>query len=131
MNLMDRYLEQTTFASYEDFAQNLRILVPDNFNFAYDIIDEYARLEPDRLALVWCDDHGGDRRFTFMELKRTVRRTSSGMLKRQVLLLPPWKPLYWWVVPGLAGWITTRKRQMSPHPGPDPPVCPTLPMTIP
>jgi acetyl-CoA synthetase len=81
MNLMDRYLERTSFTSYEDFAQNLRILVPGNFNFAYDVIDEYARLEPERLALVWCDDHGGDMRFTFTEMKRLSDKAANLLVR--------------------------------------------------
>lgn len=70
MNLMDRYLEQTTYASYEDFAQNLRILVPDNFNFAFDIIDEYARLEPDRFRI-------GKNRCRIYPLHKPVDRKGS------------------------------------------------------
>ncbi|NLX63807.1 MAG: AMP-binding protein [Clostridiaceae bacterium] len=77
MNLAHRYLEKETFTSYEDFAQNLKIKVPENFNFAYDIIDEYARLEPERLALVWCDDHGEERYFTFADLKFWSDKTAN------------------------------------------------------
>jgi acetyl-CoA synthetase len=77
MNFSHRYLEKETFTSYEDFSQNLKIRVPDSFNFAYDIIDEYARLEPDRLALVWCDDHGDERYFTFSDLKYWSDKTAN------------------------------------------------------
>ncbi len=77
MNLAHRYLEKETFTSYEDFAQNLKIKVPDSFNFAYDIIDEYASLEPQRLALVWCDDAGEERRFTFQDLKFWSDKTAN------------------------------------------------------
>lgn len=77
MNLAYRYLERENFESYEDFSRNLKLKVPDNFNFAYDIIDEYARLEPERLALVWCDDHGEERRFTFADLKRWSDKTAN------------------------------------------------------
>ena len=48
MNLAYRYLEEESFDSYEDFCRGLRIKVPESFNFAFDIIDEYARLEPER-----------------------------------------------------------------------------------
>ncbi len=77
MNLAHRYLEKETFTSYEDFSQNLKIKVPDSFNFAYDIIDEYARLEPERPALVWCNDHGEERRFTFADLKYWSDKTAN------------------------------------------------------
>jgi hypothetical protein len=66
MNLAYRYLEREDFSSYEDFCRGLKVKVPENFNFAYDIIDEYALLEPDRTALVWCNDHGEEKIFTFL-----------------------------------------------------------------
>ncbi|MGI6085571.1 MAG: AMP-binding protein [Acetivibrionales bacterium] len=77
MNLAYRYLDRETFTSYEDFAQNLKINVPESFNFAYDIIDEYARLEPEKLALVWCDDAGEEKSFTFKDLKFWSDKTAN------------------------------------------------------
>lgn len=44
-------------------------VVPENFNFAYDVVDEIARLEPNRRALVWCNVEGEERIFTFGEMK--------------------------------------------------------------
>ena len=38
---------------------------PENFNFAYDVIDRIAELEPERRAMVWSDEHGEERIFTF------------------------------------------------------------------
>jgi acetyl-CoA synthetase len=82
MNLAYRYLERQEFSSYEDFCDNLKIKIPENFNFAYDIMDEYAHLEPERLALVWCDDNGNERFFTFKELKLWSDKTAN-LLKRE------------------------------------------------
>ncbi len=42
----------------------------DNFNFAYDVVDEIARLEPERRAMVWCNEAGEERTFTFGEMSR-------------------------------------------------------------
>lgn len=77
MNLAHRYIGKSDFDSYEDFCENLKIIVPDNFNFAYDIVDEYARLEPSRPALVWCDDNGNERKFTFSEMKKWSDKTAN------------------------------------------------------
>ncbi len=82
MSLDSRYLDRAVFDSYEDFRRNFRLKVPENFNFAYDIIDEYAAIEPDRPALVWCDDNGGERLFTFGDLKLWSDKTAS-FLKAQ------------------------------------------------
>ena len=57
MNFVDRYIDPD-YSSYEDFHKNCKIRVPEDFNFAYDIVDEYARLEPGKLADVaaWSRD---------------------------------------------------------------------------
>lgn len=82
MNLAQRFLGKTEFESYEDFCENLQIKIPENFNFAYDVMDEYAACEPDRLALIWCNDRGEERYFTFGELKKYSDKTAV-LLKSQ------------------------------------------------
>lgn len=67
--MLERYVSRTRFTSYEEFVDNFRIATPDNFNFAYDVVDEQAVRFPDRRALVWCDDRGADAVFTFGQLK--------------------------------------------------------------
>ena len=49
--MVEKFLEQTTFTSQEDFIKNLKIKVPENFNFGYDIVDAWAAEEPDKKAL--------------------------------------------------------------------------------
>ena len=44
-------------------------VIADNFNFAYDVVDEIARLEPNRRAMVWCNVAGEERVLTFGEMK--------------------------------------------------------------
>jgi len=56
--LLKRYCPRIEFDSYEDFKQNYRCNVPQNFNFAYDIVDEWAKIQPGKQALVWTDDSG-------------------------------------------------------------------------
>lgn len=68
MSLLSKYLKKTDFASYEDYYANFKIDVPDSFNFAYDVVDYYAAHEPNRKALVWCDDNES-RIFTFRDMK--------------------------------------------------------------
>ncbi len=41
----------------------------DDFNFAFDIVDGIARREPDKLAMVYVDNDGSERRFTFKDMK--------------------------------------------------------------
>ena len=55
---------------------SFRLCVPENFNFAYDVVDEMARLEPGKTAMVWCGPSGEERRFTFLDLKTLSDRTA-------------------------------------------------------
>lgn len=77
MQIYKRYLAQPEFNSLEDFQQNFRINIPNNFNFAYDVVDEYALLEPDKIALVWVNDLGENHLFTYKELKEKSDATAS------------------------------------------------------
>lgn len=84
MSLDTRYLDKSEFDSYEDFCNNFKLNIPENFNFAYDIIDEYAKNEPERLALVWCDDAGNDRTFTFSDLKYWSDKTANYLVAKGI-----------------------------------------------
>jgi acetyl-CoA synthetase len=67
--MLEKYIELTEYKSNEDFAENFKVKVPDNFNFAYDVVDEWAAKSPDKVALVWCDEKGAEATFTFKQLK--------------------------------------------------------------
>ena len=74
MLLLDKLLPRREFSSYEDFKQNYKVNVPENFNFGFDVVDFWAQADPKKRALVWCDDHGGERTFTFYEISRLSNR---------------------------------------------------------
>ena len=38
--MIERFLKQTTFTSVEDYNKNLEFIIPEHFNFAYDVMDE-------------------------------------------------------------------------------------------
>jgi acetyl-CoA synthetase len=75
-----QYCPRVEFDSYEDFYANYRCNVPDNFNFAYDVVDEWARLMPEKLALLWTDDSGTMKSFTFTEIKRLSDKAANALL---------------------------------------------------
>jgi acetyl-CoA synthetase len=72
-----KYLEQWEFGSYEDFLKNYKIIVPDHFNFAFDVLDEMAREAPDARALQWCNPAGEERSFTFADISRESNRCAN------------------------------------------------------
>ncbi len=65
------------FTSYEDLKERFSIRIPENFNFAFDIVDRFAREEPSREALVWCNDADEERRFSFAELALASDKTAN------------------------------------------------------
>ena len=75
--MVERFLAQTTFASQEDFIENLQINIPENFNFGYDVVDVWATKQPNKPALLWTDDKGGYRQFTFAEIKHETDKTAA------------------------------------------------------
>ena len=57
--------------------KNLKIHVPDNFNFGYDIVDAWAAEQPDKPALLWTNDKGEHHQFSFADMKQYTDRTAS------------------------------------------------------
>ena len=77
MNLLNRFLDRTEFDSYEDFYENYKLKYNDAFNFGFDVVDEYARICPEKQALVWCDDEGRERKFNYGELSKYTNKTAN------------------------------------------------------
>lgn len=75
--MIERFLDRTEFTGYEDFCKGFHVNVPNRFNFGYDVVDAWAAEEPQREALLWTDDKGAERRFTFGELKELTDSTAS------------------------------------------------------
>ncbi len=84
MNLLNRFSNAHHFQNYEDFFNNFKLNIPDNFNFAYDVVDEYARLEPSKRALVWCDDLGEERIFSFAEIQKKSNQVANFFLSHGI-----------------------------------------------
>ena len=77
MNLLNKFLDRTEFDSYEDFYENYNLKYNDDFNFGFDVVDEYARICPEKQALVWCDDEGRERKFNYGELSKYTNKTAN------------------------------------------------------
>ena len=78
--MLERFLSQTSFASEEDFAKNLHFKIPENFNFAYDVMDILAEEQPEKLAILWTSERGEEVRTTFKEFKEQTDRTAAYLM---------------------------------------------------
>lgn len=75
--MLERFLEKCEFDSLEDFQNNFKVKVPENFNFAYDVVDKWAEEAPDKPALLWTNEFGEEIQFTFHDMKVASDRTAS------------------------------------------------------
>jgi acetyl-CoA synthetase len=90
--ILDQFLSQTEFTSYKDFTDNYKISIPENFNFAFDVVDQIALKTPDKIAMVWCNDSGEEAFFTFGQMKKYSNKaanffTSAGIRKGDPVML--------------------------------------------
>ncbi len=91
MNFLNKFLDRIDYDNYDDFANSCKLKVPEKFNFAYDIIDEYARLTPEKRAILWCNDQGEEKIITFKDLSLLSNKvanvlTSKGLKKGDIVM---------------------------------------------
>ena len=99
--LADRYIP-TDLTSQEDFEKHFYLNVPERFHFAYDVVDEYARLTPRKRALIWCDLKGNERTFTFGDISRMSNQAANvfkahGLKKGDPVILMLKRRWQYWV----------------------------------
>ena len=82
-------------------------VVPENFNFSYDVVDEIARIDPQRKALLWCNEAGEEHTFTFAQMKEYSDRAANAFLKQgigkgdMVMLVLKRHYQFWFAILGL------------------------------
>ncbi len=76
--MIEKYLEKSKFTDQADFKNNYKIIVPERFNFGYDVVDEWARMAPDKIALKWTNDCcDTSKEYSFADMKRYTDQTAS------------------------------------------------------
>jgi acetyl-CoA synthetase len=92
MQLIDKYLGRTDFDSYEEYYENFHVDAPKHFNFGYDVVDYWAEHDPNKTALVYCNDKNEKRTFSFKDIselsdKAAVYFLRKGIKKGDVVML--------------------------------------------
>ena len=100
--MLEKFLERTEFSSYEDFKANYKVKANDNFNFAFDIVDGWAVEKGDNRALLWCNDEGEEKIFTFSDMSVLSNKAANyfkslGLKKGDVALLILRRRWEYWV----------------------------------
>jgi acetyl-CoA synthetase len=75
LNLYRNYVRETVDSA--GIITDYDLIVPDTFNFAYDVVDAIAKAEPGRRAMHWCNEAGEHRTLTFSDFKRESDRCAS------------------------------------------------------
>ena len=78
------FLEKESFDSYEDFKKNYKVNVGEHFNFAYDVVDAWAKKDKNKEALLYCDDHGTRKMYTFHDLMLWSNRAANFFLSHGI-----------------------------------------------
>lgn len=101
--MLEKFLPRINFDSYEDFKANYKVNLPENFNFAYDVVDAWACEAPDKTAMIWCNDAGDEKTFSFLDFKRLSDKAANvfkkcGMGKGDVVMLILKRRWHYWVL---------------------------------
>ena len=85
-NFVKSFNENFCKEQYDEngLLKSFELTLDDNFNFGYDVIDAIAKEEPDKLALLWCNPSGEERRFTFSDLMKKSNQTANMLLANGV-----------------------------------------------
>lgn len=87
--------------SYEDLCANFKIDVPEYYNFGFDVIDTWAKKDRNKLAMIWVDQQGNEKKYTFFDLMRLSNQAVNICIKYgikkgdRVMLMLPRTPEWW------------------------------------
>ena len=95
------FVERVDFDSYEDFFNNFKLKFEDDFNFGFDVVDKYAEIDPDKIALIWTNDEE-EHTFTFKDMKEYSNKTVNllkriGIKKGDKVMLTLKNRYEWWI----------------------------------
>jgi acetyl-CoA synthetase len=87
---------------YDETYSRFAIDVPEYFNFGFDVIDRWAEYDKNKLAMVWVNQKGEERKFTFRDLSRLSNQVCNMFIKygpkkgeRALIMLP--RIPEWWI----------------------------------
>lgn len=102
-SLISDFVEKVDFDSYEDFYENFKLKYNEDYNFGFDVIDKYAEIDPEKVALIWTNDDDEKRTFTFNDLKKLSNKTANlfkkmGIKKGDSVMLTLKNRYEFWIV---------------------------------
>ena len=105
MPIYEKYVgaHRDDFISLADAQKNYTLTYPEDFNFAYDVIDELGTNKPDKLAMIWVSKDGEEKRFTFRDMMIYSNKAANylhymGIRKGDKVLLTLKRSYYFWFI---------------------------------
>ncbi|MDR1640772.1 MAG: AMP-binding protein [Clostridiales bacterium] len=100
-------MKREAFTSIEDMKKRYKVTYPQDFNFAYDVLDKLAWEKPDKLCMAWVGADGTEKFISFKEMSRMSSKAANcfkslGIGKGDfVLLVLKRSYMFWYCMMGL------------------------------
>ena len=96
-------MKKFTAATYEEFCQKFSFDIPENYNFAFDVLDVMAEETPDKLCIRHVSDDFSVRDQTFREIADASSRVAAALAAKGIgkgdrVMLILYRRLEWWHV---------------------------------
>lgn len=75
--LIEDFVNRVDFKSYEDFYENFELKYNEDYNFGFDVVDKYAEIDPEKIALIWVNEEGEEHIFTFEDMKKYSNKVAN------------------------------------------------------
>ena len=90
--LIGDFVNRVDFKSYEDFYENFELKYNEDYNFGFDVVDKYAEIDPEKVALIWVNEEGEEHIFTFEDMKKYSNKVANlfkrlGINKGDIVML--------------------------------------------
>ena len=92
--------QQYQIGDYAETYRTFRLEVPERFNWAYEVFDQWGR-DPEKVAMLWLSPDGAEREVTFREMGERSRRSANALAglgarpgDRVFIMLP--RLIEWW-----------------------------------
>ena len=86
---------------YEETYSTFSIPVPEYYNFGFDVVDAWAKQDRNKLAMIWTNQEGEEKYYTFRHMMNLSNQIANMMFKQnigkgdRVMILLPRVPEWW------------------------------------
>jgi acetyl-CoA synthetase len=93
--------DEHNMPDYDAMYRSFKIDVPEFFNFGFDVVDAWAKKDRNKLAMIWVNQEGEEKKYTFWDLMRLSNQIVNMMIKfglnkgDRVLIMLPRIPEWW------------------------------------